>query len=128
MIEKCACLSGQALSEFLDLGSHERVLSGTEPQWQPNFGMGTRVMRSIGALLAAATISTAMAAPAWADSYWEVEHARANARAGGPVSERDAELLERYGCLSGTKNSFCERLASGDRKAYRAERKRVRRD
>jgi hypothetical protein len=27
----------------------------------------------------------------------EVEAARANARAGGPVSERDAELLERYG-------------------------------
>ena len=29
----------------------------------------------------------------------ELEHARANARAGGPISERDAELLERYGCL-----------------------------
>jgi hypothetical protein len=27
----------------------------------------------------------------------ELEHARANARAGGPVSERDAELLERWG-------------------------------
>ena len=24
----------------------------------------------------------------------ELEHARANARAGGPISERDAELLE----------------------------------
>jgi hypothetical protein len=40
----------------------------------------------------------------------ELEHARANARAGGPVSERDAELLERYGCLSGTRNRFCEDL------------------
>ncbi len=40
----------------------------------------------------------------------ELEHARANARAGGPVSERDAELLERYGCLSGTNNDFCRRL------------------
>ncbi len=39
------------------------------------------------------------AAPAVADSYWDLEAARANARAGGPVSERDAELLERYGCL-----------------------------
>jgi hypothetical protein len=37
----------------------------------------------------------------------ELEHARANARAGGPVSERDAELLERYGCSSGTRSAFC---------------------
>jgi hypothetical protein len=28
----------------------------------------------------------------------ELEAARANARAGGPISGRDAELLERYGC------------------------------
>jgi len=40
----------------------------------------------------------------------ELEHARANARAGGPISERDAELLERYGCLSGTNSEFCRRL------------------
>ena len=40
----------------------------------------------------------------------ELEHARANARAGGPVSERDAELLERYGCLSGTRSKFCQEL------------------
>jgi hypothetical protein len=40
----------------------------------------------------------------------ELEHARANARAGGPISDRDAELLERYGCLSGTNNDFCRRL------------------
>lgn len=37
----------------------------------------------------------------------ELEHARANARAGGPVSERDAELLQRYGCTSGTDNPAC---------------------
>ena len=41
----------------------------------------------------------------------ELEAARANARAGGPVSERDAELLERWGCLSGTRNAFCQGLA-----------------
>jgi hypothetical protein len=40
----------------------------------------------------------------------ELESARANARAGGPLSERDKELLERYGCLSGTKSDFCEKL------------------
>jgi len=55
-----------------------------------------------------------------ADSYWEVEAARANARAGGPTNARDAELLERYGCLSGTRSAFCERLDHGDRRAYRA--------
>jgi hypothetical protein len=40
----------------------------------------------------------------------EVEAARANARAGGPTNARDAELLERYGCLSGTDSAFCRRL------------------
>jgi hypothetical protein len=56
----------------------------------------------------------------------ELEHARANARAGGPVSERDAELLERYGCSSGTRSAFCEGLSyrkpwrrSKHRRAYR---------
>jgi hypothetical protein len=51
----------------------------------------------------------------------ELEAARANARAGGPVSERDAELLERYGCLSGTRSAFCQ--AQGDRRTkYRKRR------
>lgn len=45
----------------------------------------------------------------------ELEHARANARAGGPVSERDAELLERYGCTSGTNNPVCHQGYSGYR-------------
>ena len=37
-----------------------------------------------------------------ADMIWEVENARANARAGGPVSSFDKELLDRWGCLSGS--------------------------
>jgi hypothetical protein len=74
----------------------------------------------VGALVAGAPIE------ANADSYWEVEHARANARAGGPISARDAELLERYGCLSGTKSAFCERLSQRDKKPYRTERRRSR--
>ncbi len=45
----------------------------------------------------------------------ELEAARANARAGGPVSERDAELLERWGCLSGTRSAFCHGLSHGVR-------------
>jgi hypothetical protein len=61
-----------------------------------------------------------------ADSYWELEHARANARAGGPVSDRDAELLERYGCLSGTNSAFCRQLEKDGKVKYRAPRKRVR--
>jgi hypothetical protein len=66
------------------------------------------------------------AAGARADSYWEVEHARANARAGGPISERDAELLERYGCLSGTKSAFCRELSHRDQKSYRKAKRRKR--
>ena len=45
----------------------------------------------------------------------ELEHARANARAGGPVAERDAELLERYGCTSGTRSPACGPRHSGYR-------------
>ncbi|WP_295559186.1 hypothetical protein [uncultured Hyphomicrobium sp.] len=77
---------------------------------------------SLGALVALG--STAVRA----DSYWELEAARANARAGGPVSERDAELLERYGCLSGTKSAFCQQLSQRDKKVYRVDRRRARRD
>lgn len=47
----------------------------------------------------------------------EVEAARANARAGGPVSEHQVYLLERYGCLSGTDNPVCFRNAE----EYRSE-------
>jgi hypothetical protein len=79
--------------------------------------------------LAALGLALAVLGPAAvrADSYWELEHARANARAGGPVSERDAELLERYGCLSGTNSAFCKQLEKGGKVKYRAARKRVRR-
>lgn len=56
----------------------------------------------------------------------ELEHARANARAGGPVSERDAELLERWGCLSGTESRFCKRLIHRSRQRDREDRRRER--
>ncbi len=53
----------------------------------------------------------------------ELEAARANARAGGRVSERDAELLQRYGCTSGTINPVCpgqrNRPYRGGRRYYR---------
>ncbi len=52
---------------------------------------------------AAALAVLAMPSPAaYADRISEVESARANARAGGPISEHDRELLDRWGALSGT--------------------------
>jgi hypothetical protein len=63
-----------------------------------------------------------------ADTIWDVENARGNARAGGPVSAYDAELLERWGCLSGTRNAFCQQIRHGANSgAYRAYRRRWRR-
>ena len=52
----------------------------------------------------------------------EVEHARMNALAGGPTNAYDAELLNRYGCYSGTRSSFCQGLAH-PRSQYRARRR-----
>ncbi|MEI9899550.1 MAG: hypothetical protein WDN31_04750 [Hyphomicrobium sp.] len=78
------------------------------------------------AVLAVAGGIASVPTMAMADSYWEVEAARANARAGGPTNARDAELLERYGCLSGTRSAFCERQAAGGaRRYYRPSRRRA---
>jgi hypothetical protein len=69
-------------------------------------------MRGVTLAVAGAAMAVmAFAGPAAAGGLveaGELEAARANARAGGPISERDAELLERYGCLSGTRNAFCQ--------------------
>ena len=51
-----------------------------------------------------------------------LEHARMNALAGGPTNSYDAELLERYGCYSGTRSAFCQGLAH-PRRYYRARRR-----
>ncbi len=40
----------------------------------------------------------------------DVEHARMNALAGGPTNARDAYILRRYGCFSGTLSAFCHGL------------------
>ncbi len=76
--------------------------------------------------LAVAALAVAGPMPVTAQTYWEVENARANARAGGPTNAYDADLLERYGCLSGTRSRFCERLSNGGnvRHYYRARRVR----
>lgn len=89
---------------------------------------GVRMMGYVR-LFVAAGMSACMLAPSavLADSYWEVEAARANARAGGPTNARDAELLNRYGCLSGTRSRFCEARAAGERPVYRSQRRKARR-
>ena len=82
---------------------------------------------SIARLAALGIAGLAVAGPTSvaADTWLEVEHARANARAGGPISEQDAEMLERYGCLSGTRNKFCQRLENGgSERRYRKARRR----
>lgn len=82
-------------------------------------------MRTSKRIVLGACFAALWGAPAaLADSYWEVEAARANARAGGPVSERDAELLERYGCLSGTRSRFCQQLEGRGKVSYKKKRRK----
>jgi hypothetical protein len=76
----------------------------------------------LAALSVAAFAATAPATVS-AQTYWDVEAARANARAGGPTNAYDADLLARYGCLSGTRSAFCQRQARGERPYYRSYRK-----
>ncbi|MGQ0457524.1 MAG: hypothetical protein ACT4OU_10730 [Hyphomicrobium sp.] len=75
---------------------------------------------SIGAL---AVCAIALGSPltAHADGRYDVEHARANARAGGPVSEYDYELLERWGHLSEIQHP---RAVDG-RRVYKKKRRYV---
>ncbi len=66
---------------------------------------------AFGLILGLILIMLVAAGPASAGGLgaaMEVEAARANARAGGPTNARDKELLERYGCLSGTRSAFCQ--------------------
>jgi hypothetical protein len=51
------------------------------------------------AIMAAAGASIAPS-PAAADTIFDVEHARATLRAGRPISDHDAEYLNRWGALS----------------------------
>ncbi len=60
-----------------------------------------------------------------ADTKVDVEQARANALAGGPINRQDAELLRRYGCESGTRVAYCESLRYGNTRAYWRDRARA---
>ena len=60
-------------------------------------------MKRVGwCAVAFVVMATVGVGDAHANRISEVVGARANARAGGPVSEHDAWLLDRYGALSGT--------------------------
>ncbi len=86
------------------------------------------MLRMPAAAIAFAALAASVAAPARADSYLELEHARANARAGGPIAEDEAELLERWGCTSGTKSEFCKKVDRGERPTLQRTRKPPRRE
>ncbi len=81
--------------------------------------------RFILAVSALGLVSLVAAGPASAGGELrETVAARANARANapyGPTNARDAELLERWGCLSGTRSAFCQP------RAYRPYKRRRRR-
>jgi hypothetical protein len=66
--------------------------------------MSRLMMMTASLMMLAATVPAAAGGLVEAG---ELEAARANARAGGPVSERDAELLQWYGCTSGTRSWAC---------------------
>ena len=83
--------------------------------------------RFILAVSALGLVSLVTAGPASAGlggEAAELVNARANARAGGPVSARDAELLERWGCLSGTRAAICQPRTH---RRYKKRRRRRRR-
>lgn len=66
------------------------------------------------------------ALPAHADLLWDVQAARSNARAGGPLSSYDKELLDRWGCESGTRDAYCRKIRHGATTYRRARRRTAR--
>ena len=82
--------------------------------------------RFIFAVSAIGLVSLVAAGPASAGGgeVQETVAARANARAGGPTNVRDAELLERWGCLSGSRSAFCQAQSHQPYKRYKRRRRR----
>jgi len=82
-----------------------------------------------GLVIAAIGLSMlAGSVPASATSPFEYEAARIRARAGGPISEYDAWLLEQGGCEPGSKVAFCERLKHRQEQGWSRQNRRLRRD
>ena len=80
---------------------------------------------TVGLLMVATGSASAAAGPSEA---MEVEHARMNARAGGPISEHDAWLLERYGCYAETRHPVCDGGRNWRQSKKPADRKRKHQD
>jgi hypothetical protein len=57
-------------------------------------------MKLIGLLISVGSAAIVLGSPAHAETLFDVEHARANYRA-GLISEYDAEMLRRWGAPSG---------------------------
>jgi hypothetical protein len=75
-------------------------------------------------IAAVSLIVAAWTPVAFAGDLEDTISARANARAGGAVSERDKELLDRYGCESGTRSCQNEQRAKNKARprSYETER------
>ena len=86
------------------------------------------------AIMSVSSLLAFTAPQASADTIFEVENARANARARGPVSNLDAELLNRWGALSGTpgwRHHYSESFDdddTGGRRWWHRERRHTYRD
>lgn len=83
--------------------------------------------KSLLAASGLAVVAAFASVPAKADLLWDVEAARANARAGGPLSSYDKELLAHWGCLSGTRDAYCRKIRHGAT-TYRPYRRAGRRN
>ena len=82
-----------------------------------------RVMLAVFAIVLVGLVPARPASAGLGGEAAELVNARANARAGGPLSARDRELLERWGCLSGSRSAFCQSLSH---RRYKRRRRRRR--
>ncbi len=82
-----------------------------------------RLILAVSALGLVSLVAAGPASAGLGGEAAELVNARANARAGGPTNAHDAELLERYGCLSGTRSAFCR---AQSHRRYKRRRRRQR--
>jgi len=82
-----------------------------------------RVVLTVFATILVSLVHVGPASAGLGGEAAELVNARANARAGGPLSARDRELLERWGCLSGSRSAFCQALSN---RRYKRRRRRRR--
>lgn len=97
------------LGQLTHLPDHPQGVNVRPP---PAFSLNSEAwrkpLRGLILVLSLAVVASSPAAAGGLVEAGELEAARANARAGGPTNERDAELLQRYGCTSGTNSPTCE--------------------